>query len=71
MYDQHYWAQQIQRLDIGTAHASGAPTNESLTSALDYALQPAIAARAQTIATQMRSDGTRIAAQRLITTPQK
>ncbi|HLH23650.1 MAG TPA: glycosyltransferase [Chloroflexota bacterium] len=65
-YDQHYWAQRIQHLGIGTTHAPGTPTIESLTSALEPALQPDVAARAQSIATGVRSDGAQVAAQRLI-----
>nr|WP_275994367.1 nucleotide disphospho-sugar-binding domain-containing protein [Argonema antarcticum] len=67
MYDQHYWAQRIHHLGIGTAHAPGTPTTDSLTSALRNALQPDVAARAQSIATAVRGDGTLLAAQRLIT----
>ena len=66
MYDQPYWAQRIQHLGIGAAHASGAPTTDSLTTALRYALEPDVAARAQSVATAVRSDGTRVAAQRLM-----
>src|SRR6202007_3083494 len=36
MYDQHYWAQRINQLGLGTAHAPGAPTIDSLTSALAH-----------------------------------
>ena len=35
MYDQHYWAQRVHHLGIGTAHAPGAPTTDSLASALE------------------------------------
>jgi len=66
-YDQHYWAQRVQQLGIGTAHAPGAPTADSLTSALKFALQSDVAARAQSIAAAVRSDGAHVAAQRLIT----
>lgn len=66
MYDQHYWAQRIDQLGIGTAHAPGTPTADSLTSALERTLQPEVAARAQSIATAVRSDGAQAAAQRLI-----
>ena len=31
IYDQHYWAQRVHALGIGTAHAPGAPTADSLT----------------------------------------
>ena len=68
IYDQHYWAERIHHLGIGTAHAPGTPTTDSLTSALKHTLQPDVAARAQSIATAVRSDGARVAAQRLITT---
>jgi len=67
MFDQHYWAQRIHHLSIGTAHAPGTPTTDSLTSALKHTLQPDVTARAQSIATAMRSDGAQVAAQRLIT----
>jgi vancomycin aglycone glucosyltransferase len=67
MYDQHYWAGRVQQLGIGTAHAPGTPTTHSLTSALKQALQPDVTARAQFIATAVRSDGAQAAAQRLIT----
>jgi vancomycin aglycone glucosyltransferase len=65
MYDQHYWAQRVRHLGIGTAHARGAPTTDSLTSALTRTLQPEVAARARSFATVVRSDGARIAAGRL------
>ena len=67
LYDQHYWARRIHHLGIGTAHAPGTPTTESLTSALRHALQPDVAARAQSITTAVRSDGALAAARRLIT----
>jgi vancomycin aglycone glucosyltransferase len=66
VYDQHYWAQRIHHLGIGTAHASGAPTTDSLTGALEHALQPDVVARARSIATRVRSDGAQAAAQSLI-----
>jgi len=65
MYDQHYWAQRLDRLGIGTAHAAGTPTTESLTAALKHTLQPDMAARAQSIASAVRRDGAHAAAQRL------
>jgi vancomycin aglycone glucosyltransferase len=67
LYDQHYWAHRIHQLGIGTAHAPGPPTTDSLTSALEQTLQPGVAARAQSIATAVRTDGAQVAAQRLIT----
>jgi len=67
LYDQHYWAQRIHHLGIGTAHAPGTPTTDSLTSALKHTLQPGVAARAHSIAAAVRTDGAQVAAQRLIT----
>ena len=66
IYDQHYWAQRIHDLGIGTAHAPGIPTTESLTGALQHTLQPDVAARAQSIATAVRRDGAQAAARRLM-----
>ena len=66
MYDQSYWAQRVHHLGIGAAHAPGAPTTDSLTSALQHARKPDVAARAQTIAAAVRSDGAQAAARRLM-----
>jgi vancomycin aglycone glucosyltransferase len=66
IYDQHYWAQRIDHLGIGTAHAPGTPTTDSLTGALEHTLQPGVAVRARSIATAVRRDGAQAAAQRLI-----
>lgn len=63
---QHYWASRVQGLGLGIAHASDAPTTDSLTNALQHALQPDVAARAQTLAKKVRRDGALVAAQRLI-----
>jgi vancomycin aglycone glucosyltransferase len=65
-YDQHYWAQRVHQLGIGTAHAPGAPTTESLRSALEHTLQREVAARARAMATEVRGDGARAAALRLM-----
>ena len=70
-YDQHYWAQRVHILGIGTAHAPGAPTVDSLASALDRTLRPDVAARARSIAAAVRRDGTQIAAERLIASPSR
>ena len=66
-YDQHYWAERVDHLGVGTAHA-GTPTTDSLTSALKQALQPNVAASARTIAKAVGTDGAEIAARRLIDT---
>jgi len=65
-YDQHYWGGRVQQLGIGTVCASGTPATDLLTGALRQALQPKVAARAQTIAAAMSSDGALVAARRLI-----
>lgn len=67
LYDQFYWGQRIHDLGIGTLHAPGAPTTDSLTSALEQTLQSGVAERAQAIATAVRRDGAQTAAERLIT----
>lgn len=64
-YDQHYWSQRVHELGIGTAHASSTPTVDSLTRALEHTLHPDVAARARSVATLVRHDGARLAAQRL------
>ena len=66
-YDQHYCAQRVHDLGIGTTHAPGTPTTDSLTSALEQALRPDVAARAGRVATAVRGDGARVAAERLVT----
>jgi vancomycin aglycone glucosyltransferase len=65
-YDQHYWAQRVHRLGIGTAHAPGTPTTDSLTDALERALNTDVAARALAVATAVRRDGAETAARRLM-----
>lgn len=66
-YDQYYWANRIQELGIGVSHSPEAPTVESLTQALGYALHPDVAARARTVALKIRDDGARVAADHLVT----
>jgi vancomycin aglycone glucosyltransferase len=66
-YDQHYWAQRIRDLGVGAAHGLGAPTADSLAGALREALQPAVAARAKSLAADIRGDGARLAAEALLT----
>ena len=65
-YDQHYFAQRIHDLGLGAAHAPGTPTADSLTTALERALQVDVAARALAIASATRSDGTQTAAERVL-----
>ena len=65
MYDQHYWAGRIAALQVGVAHAPGTPTVASLTAALQAALAPDVAMRAQALAADVRDDGAEVAADRL------
>jgi vancomycin aglycone glucosyltransferase len=65
-YDQHYWAQRVDTLGIGVAHAAGPPTRDSLASALAQSLRPEVVARARAVAAAVRRDGTRVAAERLL-----
>ncbi len=67
VYDQHYWARRIHHLGIGIAHAPGTPTADSLTNALQRALQSDVAARARSIAGSVRGDGVEAAARRFAT----
>jgi len=65
VYDQHYWAQRIQQLGTGVAHAPGTPTADSLAAALDVAVRPNVAAQARTLAGAIRLDGAEAAAIRV------
>jgi vancomycin aglycone glucosyltransferase len=66
MYDQHYWAERVRVLSIGSAHRPGTPTTDSLTDVLAHALRPEVAERAKAIAAAVRTDGALAAAQRVI-----
>jgi vancomycin aglycone glucosyltransferase len=54
IYDQHYWARRVHALGIGTAHAAGAPTADSLTVALRETLHSEMADQARIVAASMR-----------------
>jgi vancomycin aglycone glucosyltransferase len=66
IWDQHYWAERVQKLGIGTAHVPGVPTADSLTEALRRTLHPDVAVRARSVAATIRADGAEVAARRLI-----
>jgi vancomycin aglycone glucosyltransferase len=66
MYDQHYWAERVERLGVGRAHAPGAPTSASLRCAIEDALRPDVAARATTLSAHTRRDGALVAARHLV-----
>jgi vancomycin aglycone glucosyltransferase len=63
IYDQPYWARQVERLGIGTALTSRPLTSDSLTRALEQALTADVKARAHAIAGAVRRDGVDVAAQ--------
>ena len=65
LYDQPYWARQVQRLGIGTAHTSGPLTTDSLAHALEQTLKSEVAASAKVIAAAVRRDGVEVAVQLL------
>ncbi len=60
MYDQYYWGNQIERLNIGRSAKS------VTTETLDETLQ--LAEQATKVGTQVRTNGARVAAQRLMAT---
>jgi vancomycin aglycone glucosyltransferase len=65
-HDQHYFAKRVSDLGIGSAHGPAAPTKESLSAALEHALRTEVAARAKIIATKVRTNGARVAAESII-----
>src|SRR4029079_14886671 len=63
--DQFYWGRRIRDFGIGSAvPVAGLNANE-LSSALLKALEPAVAARARSVAVNVTPDGATIAARRL------
>ena len=64
--DQPYFAGRVADLGIGAAHAVQAPTTESLAAALGIALDPGTRARAKAVAGTIRTDGTTVAAELLL-----
>ncbi|MFD6971474.1 glycosyltransferase [Streptomyces sp. NPDC059949] len=70
--DQPYWAGRVADLGIGVAHdgptatATSAPTVESLSAALQAALDPGTRARATDVAGTIRTDGATVAAKLLL-----
>lgn len=64
--DQPYWARRVAELGIGAAHDAPTPTKESLSAALDKALDPETRARAGEFAGRVRADGADAAARFLL-----
>jgi UDP:flavonoid glycosyltransferase YjiC (YdhE family) len=67
-YDQPYFARRVHDLGIGSAHAPGAPTADSLAAALHQALQSEVANRAKIVSDAVRADGADVATRRLLAT---
>jgi len=65
-FDQGYWARRVGELGIGIAHERGTPTADSLTAALQHALQPAVATRARSLSAAMPTGGAQAAAANLV-----
>jgi vancomycin aglycone glucosyltransferase len=63
--DQPFWAARIAGLGIGVAHEGSKPTVESLSAALETALQPEMGGRAEAVAGTIRADGAMVAAKLL------
>jgi vancomycin aglycone glucosyltransferase len=63
--DHFFWADRIVDLKLGATTPHATMTEESLTAALREVLDPAVVARARTLAKQIRGDGAEVAARRL------
>ncbi|GAB3232492.1 glycosyltransferase [Glycomyces halotolerans] len=68
MADQPYWAGRVADLGVGAAHDDPTPTAESLSAALETALDPRTRRRAESVAGEVRTDGAAVAARRLLET---
>ena len=64
--DQPYWASRVWDLGIGSAHDGPTPTAESLSTALEAALNSGTRARALAVADTIRADGAMRAAKLLL-----
>jgi vancomycin aglycone glucosyltransferase len=63
--DQFYWASRIAKLGVGATLPHATLAQAPLTRTLRELCDPSVAARARTLARQLRSDGAEIAARRL------
>lgn len=64
--DQPFWASRVASLGIGVAHDGPTPTTDTLTTALETVLRSEMAARAVTVAGDIRGDGATAAARWLL-----
>ena len=63
--DQFYWGERAVQLGIGATVQHAAMRDETVSRALGAALDPAVAARARSLARLVRSDGAAVAASQL------
>lgn len=66
MMDQSYWARRVADLGIGAVCADADPSSAALSTALDVALASTTRARANEVASMIRSDGATVAAKLLL-----
>ncbi|MFF5705321.1 glycosyltransferase [Streptomyces sp. NPDC012794] len=64
--DGPYWAGRVRELGIGAEHDGPVPTADSLSAVLGAVLTPAVRERATAVAATVRTDGTTVAARRLL-----
>jgi vancomycin aglycone glucosyltransferase len=64
--DQFYWASRVWDLGIGSAHDGPTPTAQSLSAALESALNPGTRTRALAVARTIVADGALRAAKFLL-----
>jgi vancomycin aglycone glucosyltransferase len=66
---QFYWARRVRAVGIGTSvlGAASALATETLASALEEVLQPAVGQQARTFTQQLNPNGAMVAAQKLVT----
>jgi vancomycin aglycone glucosyltransferase len=64
--DQPYWASRVRDLEVGAAHDGATPTAESLSAALELALNPGTRAQALAVAGTILGDGAMRAAKLLL-----
>ena len=64
--DQFYWASRVWDLGIGSAHDGPMPTEQSLSAALEAALNPGTRARARAVGDTIVGDGAMRAARQLL-----
>lgn len=69
--DQPYWATRIDALGIGAAHPGPTPTLETLSTALERALDPVTLRASSKLAGDIREDGAAVAAELIIASAER